>query len=358
MPSPYKILLVDDSSTIRIILKKILSDVAFIQIIGEAENGMAAIDCAKELQPEIILLDVEMPEMDGITALPYIKSISPHSQIIMVSTLTADNAAISMKAMSLGASDCLQKPDSGVDKDIFKAELIRKIQALGVAAREKKNIASAPLSAFIPQLHLNKINIKPAAIAIASSTGGPQALQVVFSGLKNNMPQLPIFITQHMPPVFTKYLADSISATHGVKCFEGKDGMEVSPGAIYLAPGDFHMLIKAEGIKTVIKLDKSAQENFCRPAADPMLRSLLEVYGNKLLVVVLTGMGQDGMQGAKQVAEKGGIVIAQDKASSVVWGMPGAVYEAGISSGIYPIDKIAERIIHICESKGVANAPK
>ncbi len=376
--SPYEVMLVDDSGVIRSILKKMLSDVAFVQIIGEAENGKVAIENARILQPDIIILDIEMPVMDGITALPHILQASPNSQIIMFSTLTAKGAEITIKAMSRGAADCLRKPSIDSDIDEFKAELLRKIQALGYVSREKKLqisfssvatkdpteksiVTDKPAEIVVikePILTAFSLSFKPSAIAIASSTGGPQALQTVFDGLKNNMPNLPIFITQHMPPVFTKYLANSLSAQSNIECYEAIDEMEVRPGKVYLAPGNFHMLIKADGTKVKIKLNKDAPENFCRPSADPMLRSLLKIYGSKLLVVVLTGMGHDGLLGAKLIAEKGGVVIAQDQASSVVWGMPGAVCTAGITSGIYPIDKIAERIIQICEDKGGVYAPQ
>ena len=176
-------------------------------------------------------------------------------------------------------------------------------------------------------------------------------MQVVFDGLKDNMPKLPIFVTQHMPPVFTKYLSDSLASSNSIKCYEAQDGMDVENGSVYIAPGDFHMTVTNATRTIKIQLSKTAHENFCRPSADPMLRSIKEVYGNKVLVVVLTGMGQDGLMGARSFADSGGVVIAQDKASSVVWGMPGAVCEAGITNGIYPIQQIAQRIIEICEQR-------
>ncbi len=378
---PYKIMLVDDSSTIRSILKKILQDVDIVEVIGEAENGRIAVSRVAELKPDIILLDIEMPEMDGITALPYLLVASPTSQIIMVSTLTDKNAEISITAMSRGAADYLQKPEAGIDREEFKADLVRKIKALGYASRERNlktsflakpqpsNVqaseiisaiaetqsefkAEQPINTSISVIQPTKI-FKAEAIAMASSTGGPQALQILFGGLKDKLPDLPIFITQHMPPTFTKFLANSLATANSIDCHEATDGMEVIAGKIYVAPGDYHMLVKKEGMKRVIKLDKGEPENFCRPAADPMLRSLVENYGSGLLTVVLTGMGQDGMFGAKLASQNGGMVIAQDKATSVVWGMPGAVCEAGISNGIYPIEKMAARILEICAGKAM-----
>lgn len=364
---PYRVVLVDDSGTIRSILKKMLSDVKFIEVVGEAENGIAGIDVIQKMQPDIVLLDIEMPEMDGITALPHILKVSPTTQIIMVSTLTAKNAEISIKAMGRGAADCLQKPEAGIDKNEFKDELVRKIQALGYASKEKKLktsfskesalqnkeslLVKAPESVYVKPIQ-SKTFI-PEIVAIASSTGGPQALQEVFGALKGNMPNVPVFITQHMPPVFTKYLASNLAMTNGIDVVEAEEGMEVKSGRVYIAPGNFHMLIKREESKIKIKLDNGPQVNFCRPAADPMFHSLVEVYGGqRILTVVLTGMGQDGLNGAKEIAQAGGIIIAQDEASSVVWGMPGAVCEAGITNGIYPITKIADRIIELCSGKG------
>lgn len=358
---PFTVMIVDDSSVIRSILKKILETSGFITLVGEAENGSIAIERARQYQPEIILLDIEMPIMDGISALPLLLEASAKSKIIMVSTLTDTNASISIKALGRGAADYLQKPEAGLDKDIFKADLLRKIKGLGYAGRNgqlsnagslltgfvTKDLSAVPTPTVVPRA-LHKADVKPLAIAIASSTGGPQALHILFDGLKNHMPNIPIFITQHMPPLFTKYLASSLATTNSIACYEASEGMEAIGGNVYIAPGDFHMQIKTENNKTIIRLNKDEPENFCRPSADPMLRSLEQVYGNKVLVVVLTGMGQDGLLGAKLFAEKGGVVIAQDQPSSVVWGMPGAVCEAGIASGIYPIGQIASRIMKIC----------
>jgi two-component system chemotaxis response regulator CheB len=343
-----------------------LRDAPFVRVVGEAENGKIATDLARLLQPEIVLLDIEMPGLDGISALPHIIEASKFSQIIMVSTLTERNASISIKALSLGAADYLSKPEGEVDKEIFKIELLNKIEALGAISRERKTDKFSlsqqklyPDAGFVDSVPKNSLSavkslpvkFRPAALAIASSTGGPQALHVVFDGLKDDMPNIPIFVTQHMPPVFTKYLSDSISSANSIKFYEAQDGMIVENGSVYMAPGDFHMTVKNIDNVVKIQLSKTAHENFCRPSAEPMLRSIKEVYGTRVLVVILTGMGQDGLIGAKDFAQSGGVVIAQDKASSVVWGMPGAVCDAGITSGIYPIKQIARRIIEICEQR-------
>lgn len=361
---PYSLMLVDDSTVIRGILKQMLGEHPLIKIIGEAENGLIGISKAKELRPDIIILDIEMPEMDGITALPQIIKASPDSQVIMCSTLTQKNAEISIKAMNNGAADYLQKPEANLNKESFKTELIQKIMAIGLAGREKKrkssninttaNIAVEEVFAIKPISYA----FKPEVIAIASSTGGPQALQTLFEGLKGKLPNLPVLITQHMPPIFTKLLATSLANSTGLSFHEAENGMTVSPGNIYIAPGDFHMLVEKDVMNIKIKLSNAPHENYCRPAADPMLRSIAEVYDNKVLVTILTGMGQDGMLGAKLISEKGGVVIAQDKESSVVWGMPGAACNAGITSGAYPINMLAERISMLCSKSGGLHAPK
>lgn len=199
---------------------------------------------------------------------------------------------------------------------------------------------------------------KPRAIAIISSTGGPQALQVLFAGLKHKMPGIPIFITQHMPPVFTKNLAHNLSLQHNIQCHEAEEGMEVKSGHVYIAPGDFHMLVKGDEEKVRISIDNGEKENFCRPSAEPMLRCLDKVYGGNLLVIILTGMGRDGISAATQIAANGGTIIVQDESSSVVWGMPGAAFAAGIASGVYPIGNIAREVIRICGYGRVKNAPQ
>ncbi len=331
--------------------KALMADSA-IKVVDSAFNGQIAIDMAKRHQPDIIVLDIEMPVMDGITALPELVKVSPKSKIIMASTLTMRNAEISLKAMSLGATDYLPKPSAktGDEVQVFYRELIAKVKALSnvtsvatVAAEQKTQAvaAKAPVqlrSSDGMALHVGGVN----ALAIASSTGGPQALIEFFTGLKNNLVSIPIFITQHMPPAFTTILAGHIAKASGRPCHEAAEGMKVEAGNIYLAPGDYHMVPKKQddgGV--VITLNQNPPENFCRPAADPMLRSLSDIYGKKLVVLVLTGMGSDGVLGAKQVVENGGHVVAQDEASCVVYGMPKAVADAGICRAILPLSEIA-----------------
>jgi two-component system chemotaxis response regulator CheB len=189
-------------------------------------------------------------------------------------------------------------------------------------------------------------------LAIGSSTGGPQALLTLFEGLKYT-PALPIVITQHMPPTFTAIMAEQIEKTSGIPSGEAKEGETVKPGHVYVAPGNYHMTVVKEDDQPVIRINQGPPENFCRPAVDPMLRSLVEVYGGRTLVVILTGMGQDGLRGCQSIVESGGVVLAQDEASSVVWGMPGAVATAGVCREVLPIDKIGPRLASLLRGQGL-----
>lgn len=350
---PYKIMIVDDSATIRTFLSKILFEDPEIRLIAQAGNGQIAVDLAPVLQPDVILLDIEMPVLDGMAALPKILAACPYVKVIMVSTLTKRNAAISIKALEAGASDYLEKPTSSTDIELFKNFLIGKIKALGMAKRKEEEGVAAHIQpetkADAPVIKKEKIFAEPKAVAIGCSTGGPQALTTLFKGLGNKINHIPVFITQHMPPSFTTFLAESIAKSSGADCFEAVDGMEVLPGKIYLAPGDFHMLVKDKLGKSVIQLTQDPPENFCRPSVDPMLRSITEIYGANILAVIMTGMGQDGLEGIKAVSAKGGRVLIQDEATSVVWGMPGAVAKNNLQDESLPLEKIASRILEICK---------
>jgi two-component system, chemotaxis family, protein-glutamate methylesterase/glutaminase len=305
---------------------------------------------------DVIILDIEMPVMDGIAALPQILKVSPKSRVIMSSTLTTCNAQTSLKAMQLGASDYIAKPSSknAHEVDDFYAQLIRKIHALApkgtpvpesvqLAEPMAQKLAALPLPVGINTSAIRQLVQPPRmeALAIASSTGGPNALLTVFREFKGMKLRTPIFITQHMPANFTATLAEHISTASGMDCHEAKHNEVVKPGVIYLAPGDFHMTVKREGTQLLLELDQNPQENYCRPSADPMLRSLAKIYGDKLLVAVLTGLGADGARGAMDVVARGGIVVAQDEATSVVYGMPKAVVDAKLTSAIFPLSSLA-----------------
>ncbi|MDX2073002.1 MAG: chemotaxis response regulator protein-glutamate methylesterase [Alphaproteobacteria bacterium] len=359
---PIRVLLVDDSAVIRGLMNKAISQDPAIEVIGTAANGEMAIAMAARDKPDVVILDIEMPVMDGITALPHILKASPGTKIIMASTLTQRNAEISMNALAMGASDYLAKPSAKFGKDVeeFYRDLMAKIRALANAAarvaRPQAVVASAPPkpAPVAPVLApsnepLTAIGIR--ALAIASSTGGPQALMSLFEQIKGRLTNIPIFITQHMPPTFTAILADHLGKAGERPTAEGKEGMIAAPGHAYIAPGDYHMVMADESGKVVVHVNQGPQESFCRPAADPMLRSLSAIYGKHLLVLVLTGMGQDGLEGAKIVVRNGGHVIAQNEESCVVYGMPKAVVENKLCRAVLPLSEIGRFLAQNIEGR-------
>lgn len=358
--APIRVIVVDDSAIIRGFITRALSSDPGIRVVSSAGNGEIAIDTLRRHPADVVILDIEMPVMDGLTAIPKLKEIDPAMQIVMASTLTQKNADISLRAMSLGATDYVPKPSSRelATPGDFQRDLLEKVKALGALAR-KQGVRSSPPDAqgvaprfTPPPVEKKKVALrsapiqKPDVIAIGSSTGGPQALFSVIKAMGGDLQQ-PVVITQHMPPSFTTILAEHITKQCGVTCHEAKDGDVLEKGRYYVAPGDFHMLINRKPTGATIRLTKDAQENFCRPAVDPMLRSLTEVFGGRILTVILTGMGQDGWKGSEVVVNAGGAVIAQDEASSVVWGMPGAVAVAGICSAVLPLAEIGSTVKQI-----------
>ncbi|MFD2207985.1 protein-glutamate methylesterase/protein-glutamine glutaminase [Kiloniella antarctica] len=360
----YRIMVVDDSAVIRGLLTRILESDPSVTVVESVPNGEIAIKRLAIHDIDVIVLDIEMPVMDGLTALPKLLAVKPDVQIIMASTLTRKNAEISLRAMRLGAADYIPKPTSSGEltkASDFKHELVEKVKALGQVARSgkkaplptaktgqanvnKPKLAPAPSSLYPTKsivLRKDKIN-KPDILAIGSSTGGPQALFDVLGNL--GAITQPVVVTQHMPATFTALLAEHISRVSAMPSKEGEDGEILKGGTIYLAPGGFHMVFEKQGANVVIRLNQEAPENFCRPAVDPMLRSLSKIYGSRLLVLILTGMGSDGLRGSEVVTAAGGSVIAQDEQTSVVWGMPGAVATAGLCSAVLPIKEMASNV--------------
>lgn len=348
-------MVVDDSHVIRGLLSRTLDSDPGIKVVATASNGRAAIDEVTKTELEVVVLDIEMPIMDGMTALPQLLAARPGIQVIMASTLTLKGASISMKALSKGAADYVPKPTSTGEinsAEEFKRDLIAKVKSWGVVARRRRGAAARqgtvePVSTVsarrIPAGPVKLRDVptlfRPDCIAIGSSTGGPQALFKVFQ-MMGKVTNLPVFVTQHMPATFTTILAEHLAQASGMPAAEAKDGEPVMPGRIYVAPGDFHMTVAVEGGRKVMRLDKNPPENFCRPAVDPMLRSLAKAYNGKVLTVILTGMGQDGLKGGQELTAAGGVIAAQDEATSVVWGMPGAVANGGLCSAVLPLSDI------------------
>lgn len=363
-----RVMLVDDSAVVRGLVTRILEQDSEIAIAASVGNGQMALSALERQEIDVILLDIEMPVMDGMTALPKLLAADPGVRIIMQSTLTLKGADISMRALEMGAADYIPKPTAtrdlagGMD---FKTELLGKVKALGHARRRDPSrkarpgvaspalaprpAASAPRPSILHpqgpiQLRTQPVEI-PDVIAIGSSTGGPQALFNLLGTMRAGTVKQPILITQHMPATFTTILAEHVSRVSGWEAREGADGEVIRGGRVYIAPGDFHMVVEVKGTDKVIRLNKNPPENFCRPAVDPMLRSIAAAWGKRVLVAILTGMGSDGAKGGQAVVQAGGTVIAQDEATSVVWGMPGAAANAGICSAVLPLADIAPWMI-------------
>lgn len=363
-----RVMLVDDSAVVRGLVTRILEEDPAVAVVASVGNGQMALSALERQDIDVIVLDIEMPVMDGMTALPLLLKADPGIRIIMQSTLTLKGADVSLRALQMGAADYIPKPTAtrdlagGMD---FKKELLDKVKALGNARRRDPNrkarpgvspstvrpAASAPRpSALSPTgpLKLRSHNPEPPdIIAIGSSTGGPQALFNLLGTMRAGTVKQPILITQHMPATFTTILAEHITRVSGWDAKEAKDGEVIKGGRVYVAPGDFHMLVESRGADKVLKLTKDPPENFCRPAVDPMLRSISAAYGKRVLAAILTGMGSDGAKGGAVVVEAGGTVVAQDEATSVVWGMPGAAANAGICSAVLPLGEIAPWMIKL-----------
>jgi len=370
---PYRVMLVDDSAVIRGLFARTLESDPEIEIVASVSDGLMAVNTLEKNlgKIEVVVLDIEMPRMDGLTALPKLIGADRDIAVVMASTLTERNADISLRALALGAKDYIPKPSSTRElsgADAFKRELTAKVKAFGSNRRVKRGerlpgkrlfsaerraaptttagATAAPVAAPVAAAPGAAISLRPVGrdapqvIAIGSSTGGPQALFKFLGDLPKTL-RLPILLTQHMPPTFTTILAEHIKRSTGWDCVEATDGMPVVAGRVHLARGDHHMRVSGTPAGAVIKLDQGPPENFCRPAVDPMLRSIVDVWGGRALAVILTGMGHDGQKGCSGLVEAGGTVVAQDEASSVVWGMPGAVARAGLCSAVLPLGDIA-----------------
>lgn len=352
-----RVLVVDDSALIRRLITDLLNEDSEIEVVGIAGNGQQALLKTEQLNPDLITLDVEMPVMDGLSCLRELRKIHAKLPIIMFSTLSERGSSATLEALSLGASDYVTKPSSasGVAEasNRVRDELIPKIKALchrrilsSLAGKSSEKSVSAP-SQTPPRRSdraitaaLSKVDV----VAIGVSTGGPNALAELIPALGKSLP-VPVLIVQHMPPLFTRLLAERLANVSGAKCREGAEGLPVLPGEIYIAPGGTHLVVKRGRDGVTMHLNEEPPENSCRPAVDVMLRSVAQAYGAKVLTVILTGMGQDGMKGCESIRAAGGHVFAQDEATSVVWGMPGAVAAAGLADKILPLQELAPAIL-------------
>ena len=390
---PIRVMVVDDSVVVRGLIGRWIDEDPALAVVASHRNGKLAVDDVARVMPDVVILDIEMPEMDGLTALPLLMAKKPDLVVVMASSLTRRNAEVSLKALSLGAADYVPKPDSnsGISTSPeFKRELVEKIKALGLRARNRSGrpIAPRPVTAsattpassaaststgsavttstsatsaapsattrpFAPNPAGKAITTRPYGsavpriLAIGSSTGGPQALTKLFQAIGPSIGRVPVVVTQHMAAAFTAILAEHIAKASGRACSEGRHGERLEAGRIYVAPGGKHMVIGRNGADPVIELNDLPPVNFCKPAVDPLFDSVSAVYGAAVLAVVLTGMGSDGANGARMIAGAGGSIIAQDEETSVVWGMPGAVAHAGVASDILALDAIGPKVVRI-----------
>ncbi|MGA9354015.1 MAG: chemotaxis response regulator protein-glutamate methylesterase [Terriglobales bacterium] len=338
---PIRVLIVDDSAVIRRQLTEILAADPEISIAGAVGSGQMALAAIPDLKPDLVTLDIEMPGLDGIQTLVAIRKLDARLPVIMFSTLTGPGAAATVEALARGASDYATKPANSGNRESARAgvrdELIPKIKAL-CGVRPKSRAIRPDFVA--PAYHPTRIDL----IAIASSTGGPNALGELMPQFPRDFP-VPIVIVQHMPAVFTKLLAGRLDAAAKLRVQEGREGAELEPGEVWIAPGDFHMTVQRQGTKLVLGLNREPQENSCRPAADVLFRSVAASIRENALGVVLTGMGADGTRGGMAMRAAGSALIAQDEATSVVWGMPGSVVAAKLADQVCPLNAVVPEIL-------------
>lgn len=366
----FKILVVDDSNLYRQILCDILSDIPNAEVVGTAENGKIALDKVDILKPDLITLDVDMPVMDGLETLKQLKSKIPQLHVIMVSSLTISGAETTIQALELGAFDFVTKPfdvDIQESRKNLNRQLVPKInvlitkQAIGSIQNIKKTeselLNNNVIRSSIPETNESKIcklkicePIKIVVIGI--STGGPNALKVVIPKLPKNL-DVPVLIVQHMPETFTTSLADFLNNKSKITVQEAKTGQIIEPGKVYIAPGGKQMKIRRanEDNAFLISITDDPPENYCQPSVDYLFRSVAKYYGNHALGIIMTGMGQDGLLGSKLMKRKGSIIIAQDEASCVVFGMPKQAIDAGIVDAVLPLEQIAEQIIYCVKTE-------
>ena len=352
MNQAARVMICDDSAVIRAALARMMEGQSDIAVVAKIANGEFALaEMRRQFQAgtpiDVIVLDIEMPVLDGMRALPMLLKIDPSVRIIMASTLTTRGADIALQALRLGAADYLPKPGTAdIADDSFRRDLVAKITGLArLRSRRTQPAGPRPIAAALRPLSRQT----PKLLAIGSSTGGPQALFTLVQALGANFP-VPVVLTQHMPPTFTPILAEHLTRLGGMKCAEAVDGQALVAGHIHLAPGDRHLLVQGSAAGLVARVTSDPPENFCRPAVDPMLRTASAACDGRVLVVMLTGMGQDGLLGTRAIVEAGGAAIAQDEASSVVWGMPGAIARAGLCHQILPLPAIAARVREIFQS--------
>jgi two-component system chemotaxis response regulator CheB len=379
---PIRVMIVDDAVVVRGLVSRWVNAEPDLKIVASLRTGQDALDDLERADPEVILLDVEMPVLDGMAALPLLLQKRSNLAVIMVSTLTRRNAEVTLKALTLGAADYVSKPETNHEvttSDTFRHELIEKIRHIGWRRRGRKFVpfAAGPAAPavrarksftvedrphdgnVVHALHPHPLHppaeirlrpfsrSAPRVLLIGASTGGPQALGTIIAALGGVIDRAPVLITQHMPPTFTTIMSEHLARLSGRPAHEAADGEPILAGNIYVAPGGRHMRVTRVNGTAVAQIDNGPPINFCKPAVDPLFASAAKVWGHWNLAVILTGMGSDGTDGAGEIVAAGGNVLAQDEASSVVWGMPGSVAHAGHCAAVLPLERIAGKITRL-----------
>ena len=354
-----RVLVVDDAVVVRRMVSDVLAEDPEIEVVGTAANGRIALQKLTQVNPDVVTLDVEMPELDGLQTLKALRTTHPRLPVVMFSTLTERGAAETLDALSLGASDYVTKPANvgsiATAQQRIRAELIPKIKALCATAVP----AVRPAVIGAPKAQPRRVDDLSAGfdvLAIGVSTGGPNALAVLLPALPADFPA-PIVVVQHMPPMFTRLLAERLNAQSPLRVVEAQAGDILRPGSVYIAPGDFHMTLLRKGVDAAVALNQDSPENSCRPAVDVLFRSVATVFGARTMGVILTGMGQDGLHGCEHLRSAGGHVLAQDEATSVVWGMPGFVARAGLADRVLPLDQIAPELVRRSGGRALVDVP-
>jgi len=337
-----RVLIVDDSVVVRRVLSNTLAAEPDIEVVGSAATASLALAKIDQSRPDVVTLDVELPDMNGLDLLTAIRKTSPRLPVIMFSALTHKAAATTLEALARGATDYVTKPvqsNLAASVEHVQSQLLPKIRALAPRARPTR-VSPLPARMHQPPVSSGRIEV----LAVGSSTGGPNALCDLFRALPGTL-SVPIVVVQHMPPLFTRLLAERLTTSTAIPFREAEHGDVLEPGKGWIAPGDQHLRVVREGATVKLALDREAPENSCRPAVDVLFRSVAEAYGEGVLAVVLTGMGQDGLRGSESIRARRGQVIVQDEATSVVWGMPGIVARAGLAQAVLPLPEIAGDVL-------------
>lgn len=349
-----RVLIVDDAVVVRRLVTDALANDPDIEVVGTAANGRIALQKIPQVNPDVITMDVEMPEMNGIETVRALRPQYPRLPVIMFSTLTERGAAATLDALQAGASDYVTKPANvgsvALAQQRVRDDLIPRIKHL--AGRDTHAVAVTPplrpavVTTVVRPAGRSFVPIgdpRPAIVAIGVSTGGPNALADLIPLLPGDL-RVPVVIVQHMPPMFTRLLAERLDAQSALTVREASHGLPIVPGTVTIAPGDHHMVLERRGPDVLAMLTQDPPENSCRPAVDPLFRSVVALYGPRTLAIILTGMGQDGLHGCRHVREAGGQILAQDEASSVVWGMPGFVVRAGLADKVVSLPEMAAEV--------------